>query len=137
MDNLIFCLNATIPIFLTLMLGYFLRKINLYDDSFVAQMNKFVFKAALPALLFMNVAESDFIKVWDTKFCSLLFWRYVLQHCHFYRSFLPAESKGHTGRICPGLLPQQRGNPRHCYHPEPLWRCRYGTSYDHSKRSSL
>ena len=68
MDNLIFCLNATIPIFLTLMLGYFLRKINLYDDSFVAQMNKFVFKAALPALLFMNVAESDFIKVWDTKF---------------------------------------------------------------------
>ena len=132
MDNLIFCLNATIPIFLTLMLGYFLRKINLYDDSFVAQMNKFVFKAALPALLFMNVAESDFIKVWDTKFVL-----FCLQHCHFYRSFLPAESKGHTGRICPGLLPQQRGNPRHCYHPEPLWRCRYGTSYDHSKRSSL
>ena len=62
MDNLIFCLNATIPIFLTLMLGYFLRKINLYDDSFVAQMNKFVFKAALPALLFMNVAESDLLK---------------------------------------------------------------------------
>ena len=73
MDNLIFCLNATIPIFLTLMLGYFLRKINLYDDSFVAQMNKFVFKAALPALLFMNVAESDFIKVWDTKFVLFCF----------------------------------------------------------------
>ena len=89
MDNLIFCLNATIPIFLTLMLGYFLRKINLYDDSFVAQMNKFVFKAALPALLFMNVTESDFIKVWDYKVCSLLFWRYVLQHCHLHRlSFL-------------------------------------------------
>ena len=73
MDNLIFCLNATIPIFLTLMLGYFLRKINLYDDSFVAQMNKFVFKAALPALLFMNVTESDFIKVWDTKFVLFCF----------------------------------------------------------------
>ena len=73
MDNLIFCLNATIPIFLTLMLGYFLRKINLYDDSFVAQMNKFVFKAALPALLFMNVAESDFIKVWGIKFVLFCF----------------------------------------------------------------
>ena len=68
MENLTFCLNATIPIFLTLMLGFFLRKINLYDDSFVSQMNKFVFKAALPALLFLNVAESDFMKVWDTKF---------------------------------------------------------------------
>lgn len=68
MENLTFCLNATIPIFLTLMLGFFLRRINLYDDSFVSQMNKFVFKAALPALLFLNVAESDFMKVWDTKF---------------------------------------------------------------------
>ena len=67
MDNLIFASMQPF-LFLTLMLGYFLRKINLYDDSFVAQMNKFVFKAALPALLFMNVAESDFIKVWDTKF---------------------------------------------------------------------
>ena len=60
MENLTFCLNATIPIFLTLMLGYFFRKINLYNDSFVSQLNKFVFKAALPALLFLNVAESDF-----------------------------------------------------------------------------
>jgi len=134
MDNLIFCLNATIPIFLTLMLGYFLRKINLYDDSFVAQMNKFVFKAALPALLFMNVAESDFIKVWDTKFVLFCF---GATFCSIAISIGLSFLLGHTGRICPGLLPQQRGNPRHCYHPEPLWRCRYGTSYDHSKRSSL
>ena len=73
MENLIFCLNATIPIFLTLILGYFLRRINLYDDSFVSQMNKFVFKAALPALLFLNVAEADFYKVWDTKFVLFCF----------------------------------------------------------------
>lgn len=52
-------------------------------------------------------------------------------------TMIAPKAPGHTGRICPGLLPQQRGNPRHCYHPEPLWRCRYGTSYDHSKRSSL
>ena len=86
---------------------------------------------------FGDTANFENIRQLCYKVCSLLFWRYVLQHCHFYRSFLPTESKGHTGRICPSLLPQQRGNPRHCYHPEPLWRCRYGTSYDHSKRSSL
>ena len=34
MENLIFCLNATIPIFLTLMLGLFFRKIGLFDDTF-------------------------------------------------------------------------------------------------------
>ena len=58
MDNLIFCLNATIPIFLTLMLGYFLRKINLYDDSFVAQMNKFVLALRFAALPFLSVFPS-------------------------------------------------------------------------------
>ena len=73
MDNLIFCLNATIPIFLTLMLGYLFRRIGLYDDSFVSQMNKFVFKAALPALLFMNIAEADFYEVWDTKMVLFCF----------------------------------------------------------------
>lgn len=73
MDNLIFCFNATLPIFFTLMLGYFFRRVGLYDDSFVSQMNKFVFKAALPALLFMDIAESDFYKVWDTKMVLFCF----------------------------------------------------------------
>ena len=56
MENLIFCLNATIPIFLTLMLGLFFRKIGLFDDTFVSRLNKFVFNAALPALLFLDIA---------------------------------------------------------------------------------
>ena len=60
MENLIFCLNATIPIFLTLMLGLFFRKIGLFDDTFVSRLNKFVFNAALPALLFLDIAKSDF-----------------------------------------------------------------------------
>lgn len=74
MENLIFCLNATIPIFLTLILGCFFRKIGLFDDAFVSRMNKFVFKAALPALLFQDISGADFASVWDTKmivFCFL------------------------------------------------------------------
>ena len=65
MENLIFCLNATIPIFLTLMLGLFFRKIGLFDDTFVSRLNKFVFNAALPALLFLDIAKSDFYSVWN------------------------------------------------------------------------
>ena len=42
MDNLIFCLNVTVPIFLTLLLGYFFRRIGLFDETFVNRMNKFV-----------------------------------------------------------------------------------------------
>ena len=73
MENLIFCLNATIPIFLTLTLGLFFRKIGLFDDTFVSRLNKFVFNAALPALLFLDIAKSDFYSVWNTKFVLFCF----------------------------------------------------------------
>lgn len=73
MENLVFCLNATLPIFFTLMLGLFFRRIGLFDDTFVSRLNKFVFNAALPALLFLDIAESDFCSVWNTKFVFFCF----------------------------------------------------------------
>lgn len=74
MENLVFSLNATLPIFFTMILGYFFRKVGLVDESFVNKINKFVFKVALPALLFEDLATVDFVKVWDLKFvlfCAL------------------------------------------------------------------
>ena len=59
MENLIFCLNVTVPIFLTLLLGFFFRKIGLFDDAFVSRMNKFVFMIPLPVLLFQDIAKID------------------------------------------------------------------------------
>lgn len=75
MDNLIFCLNVTVPIFLTLLLGYFFRRIGLFDEAFVNRMNKFVFVIPLPALLFQDIAKIDIYKAWDSKmviFCFLI-----------------------------------------------------------------
>ena len=51
MDNLIFSLNAVIPIFLMMVLGYILYKIGWMDDDFASEMNKFVFLVSLPVLL--------------------------------------------------------------------------------------
>ena len=48
MENLIFSLNATIPIFLMMLAGLLFRKMGLFNDNFVEKMNQFVFKAALP-----------------------------------------------------------------------------------------
>ena len=73
MENLIFSLNATLPIFLTMMLGWFFKKIKLLDDHMVSGMNKFVFKAALPVLVFEDLATVDFIEAWDTKFVLFCF----------------------------------------------------------------
>ncbi len=55
------------PVLLMMVLGYFLHKTPLLDDSFANKMNNFVFKVALPVQLFKNLADSDFHAVWDTK----------------------------------------------------------------------
>lgn len=68
MDNLIFCLNSTVPIFLLMVLGLIFRKIHLFNDNFVAIANKFVFTVALPVLLFSDISVSDFLSSWDTSF---------------------------------------------------------------------
>lgn len=62
-----FSLNATMPVFLMMVLGYFLHKTPLLDDSFANKMNNFVFKVALPIQIFKNLADSDFHAVWNTK----------------------------------------------------------------------
>ncbi len=62
-----FSLNATMPVFLMMVLGYFLHKTPLLDDNFANKMNNFVFKVSLPVQLFKNLADSDFHAVWDTK----------------------------------------------------------------------
>ena len=68
-----FCLNATMPIFLTMMLGYAFRKWHIMDGSFVDKMNSFVFKVALPVLVFQDLATVDFFEAWDWKFVVFCF----------------------------------------------------------------
>lgn len=73
LDNLIFSLNATLPIFFLMLLGMWLKKINIFNDNFVSVTNKFVFKVTLPILLFQDLSDVDFVSVWDTKFVLFCF----------------------------------------------------------------
>ena len=73
MENLIFSLNATIPIFLLMLLGMLFRKLGWMDEVFAAKMNKFVFLVPLPVLLFEQLATVDFSEVWDIKFILFCF----------------------------------------------------------------
>lgn len=73
MENLIFSLNATIPIFLVMIVGYILRRIHMVDNGFVKTLNSFNFKVTLPVLLVVDIAEADFYAVWDTKFVFFCF----------------------------------------------------------------
>ena len=70
MENLIFSLNATLPIFALMVLGNVFRRLGLIDDKASAWMNKFVFKVALPVLLFEDLSGQDFAGTWDGKFVA-------------------------------------------------------------------
>lgn len=73
MENLLFCLNATMPVFLLMVLGYIFRQIHLVDDHFVSQANKFVFAVPLPLLVFKDLSGSDFQTTWNGKFVAFCF----------------------------------------------------------------
>ena len=73
MDNLVFSLNATVPIFLMMILGLFFNKIGWMDEEFANKINKFVFRIPLPVLLFGDLAVVDIKEAWDTKFVIFCF----------------------------------------------------------------
>ena len=73
MENLIFSLNATVPIFLLMILGFLLKKLGVIDDVFASKMNKYVFLVPLPVLLFEDLSTVDFAQVWNMKFVLFCF----------------------------------------------------------------
>ena len=73
LSDLIFSLNATMPIFLMMVIGWVLKKINFIDEKSNSVINKLVFRIFLPALLFMDLAKQDFKDIWDSKFVLYCF----------------------------------------------------------------
>ena len=55
LDSLIFAFNSVAPIICTVAVGYLLKRMGLIGASFAAVGNKLVFRALLPAMLFLNV----------------------------------------------------------------------------------
>lgn len=75
LDNFIFSLNSTLPVFLVIVVGKMLNKWGLFPEDFASMTDKFVFKAALPVLLFRDISSMDFKQDFDVKFvlfCALV-----------------------------------------------------------------
>ena len=73
LENLMFCLNATVPVFLLMVMGYIFRHIGLFSEEFIKITNKFVFVVALPVLVFQDLAKEDFRESWDGGFVLFCF----------------------------------------------------------------
>ena len=73
MAHLIFSINTTLPIFLTMLVGYLLKKKNIITPSFIDSANNLNYKITLPALLFLDLYQIDMVRVWDTKYVLFCF----------------------------------------------------------------
>ena len=75
MENFIYSINVTMPIFLVRVIGYILKQIGMLNDNFVTVANKFNFKVTLPFMLFKDIAGVDIKAVFDIKyvlFCAIV-----------------------------------------------------------------
>ena len=48
LENILFSMNSTMPLFFVMLLGYVLHRTGFLSDEFVAGANKFVFYVSLP-----------------------------------------------------------------------------------------
>ena len=78
MTDLIFAINATAPIVLMVVVGYFLKRLKMLDGNVARVLNKLVFRVFLPSMLFLNMykieslADVDFGFVWYTVIATVV-----------------------------------------------------------------
>jgi len=73
MENLQFSLNATLPVFFMIFLGWLLRTKNVIDADLPKSLNKLVFNLMLPVLLFRDIATADISESFSLGFFTFCF----------------------------------------------------------------
>lgn len=73
MDSFVFALNTTMPVFLVILLGWFLRRVGVLNEGFCKPADQYVFKCALPVSLFLSIARMDVYSDFDPAFCLFCF----------------------------------------------------------------
>ena len=68
LENFIFSVNAVVPIFIVMAIGYVIRMRGWTDTAANRRMNVIVFNLGLPVLLFRDVSRSNFDEFFDVSF---------------------------------------------------------------------
>lgn len=68
MDNLIYSLNATLPVFFVIVAGYIFKKWGWITEGFVKSANKITFTVTLPLLLVQDMMNNDFAENFEVKY---------------------------------------------------------------------
>ncbi|MEG1001429.1 MAG: AEC family transporter [Cellulosilyticaceae bacterium] len=70
MENFILSFNVVLPLFLTMSLGYGLKRLKMFDASGLEVINKICFRVFLPLLLFNNIYKTDLQSAFNLKLIS-------------------------------------------------------------------
>ena len=132
MENLIFSLNATVPIFFTMILGFVFRKVGLMDEEFTESLrNASSVDEFMDIIVVFRSFPGKLSGRVERYLCGIL----RTDNDDLYRDldfdFLSVERQKYPGRICSGGLPEQRCNPWYCIYPEYIWNIRHGAIDDH------
>ena len=122
MDSLIFSLNATIPVFLVMVVGYILKQRKMVNDEFVECSNKFNFMVCMPALLIQDIMEVDIVSNFDGKyiafcafvtlFCIIVIWGVtkLCYHSSDRGEFVQGAYRGSAAILGAALIENIYGN---------------------------
>lgn len=81
MENLIYSLNATVPVFCVIVVGYLLKRVGWINEGFIKAANKVNFTITLPALLIQDMMNTDFMQEFDVVY--VLYCAIVSSICFF------------------------------------------------------
>ena len=73
MNNLIFSLNSTMPLFFVMVIGYFLGQKKFLPKEFCSVADKLVFRVGLPAMLFCDMTSIDLSENFNGGFVLFCF----------------------------------------------------------------
>lgn len=73
MDSFIYSLNATVPVFLVMIIGNILNRRGMINRQFSNVADKLVYKVCLPCMLYLNLADTDIRKNFDIVYVGYCF----------------------------------------------------------------
>ena len=71
MTNLVFSINAVLPLFIIMVVGFVLKWRGFIGDDFVESGTKVCFYVAIPCLLFLNIMQSNITEAFDARLTLL------------------------------------------------------------------
>ncbi|MCI8670279.1 MAG: AEC family transporter [Lachnospiraceae bacterium] len=123
MENLLYSLNAVIPVFLIIVVGYVLKRTGMLNDEFAKTANSFVYKITLPAMLLNNMMACDIRHTFDgayVLYCGavtltgiLIVWgssRIVLKDKSIVGEFVQGAYRGSAAILGIALVQNISGN---------------------------